>query len=613
MNHPITHSFFCNCSRFFGIGIVLLIFTTSYFFTHQFHSKTNYTTKRPSDLSKEFSLLDKTTEYGLSFSYSSPEKITSLYPIEMYVQGGGISVADINQDGFMDFYVVTSKVGEKNSLFINQAGTKFIDQADKWGIAQLNTMSEFEQVNSDKTFSSSISPLFFDYNSDGLIDLYVARLGCSRLYRNTGKRFIDVTIKSNLTDCKNAQGSMPIDYDKDGDLDLLVIRFFSDIDLFINHDEDIWVNKVYDADNGGQNTLYENLGNGQFQDVTNKTLGPNSRWSFDAGLGDLDGDGNLEIFVANDFGPDSMYKIINGSFKLITELLGKPDRRFGMGVSIDYPAQSNLPIVHISNAYHKGYLHEGNFLWKYQDKNSKIEDTAKAFGTNNCLWAWGSVFGDFDVNGETDLYVTNGFFTPAKLNDPKNLSFTMGTINSLPGFLTSKRSLLKSYLDNSDPRGIAFADRETDCLFWKDNHKFIDIAEAVGITDDWDGRAVASVDVENDGDLDLLVSTRNKGVRLLLNNLDKTTNWIGLTLDNSPLHKSLIGTEVIVTQADNSWRKLYTAGKTGFMAISDQRMHFGLKNNLPVNVSVLWPNGEKSMFKNLPAGKYHSVSPGSIY
>ncbi len=153
-----------------------------------------------------------------------------------YIVGPGITVGDVNHDGFMDFFVATGVQGGKNSLFISNKGKSFTDEAEKWGVAITNGER-----------SSATSSLFFDYNKDSKPDLYINGLGCTKLFRNDGDRFTDVTEQSRVGDCKNSQGAIPFDIDNDGNLDLYVYRYFANADVFDLHlmrDRDALVNEL---------------------------------------------------------------------------------------------------------------------------------------------------------------------------------------------------------------------------------------------------------------------------------------------------------------------------------------------------------------------------------
>lgn len=558
---------------------------------------------------------------GIQFSYGAPHLSEVLRPEDLHIVGAGVAVADVNGDGFMDFYVVTAGAGGANQLYLNKGDGTFQEVAASWGIRDLNLTTEIASPNPivppKQNSFASLFPIFFDFNNDGLPDLLVAGLGGIKMFRNLGARF--ESAGDGMLDRKNAQAMVPLDYDRDGFTDLYVVRYFSDRDLFNTLDDDAWVNSSYNATNGGSNTLYKNNGDGTFTDVTAQTGGGDTHWGFDAAAGDFFGDAGLELLISNDFGPDVLYEIKDGKFRDISGSLGVPDRRLGMGVSFGFLDQSARPYVHVSNAFHPGYRHEGNFLWHF-DAEHDAHDEALTRGSNYCLWAWGSVFGDFDLDGQQDLYVTNGFvsgnerreFVPDIYAVPPgqttDASFKMGTLQALPGAVLNRGSVFSSmFRGEADVGKLSFAGYQPDCLFLNQGGSFTDVAPQVGLTERTDGRAAATIDFDNNGALDLLITTRNNGVELYHNLTEPRSRWLGLQLIDARGNSLVTGAEVTFSQAGSTWRRYATGGKSGLLAMSDPRIHVGLTSEMPVDVEVRWPSGKIQKLPGLSAGIYHRV------
>lgn len=563
---------------------------------------------------------------GISHRYFGPKLTEALEPEDMHVVGGGIAVADVNRDGFLDFYATSAGPGSLNALYLNNQGAGFRNVAGEWHVEAMNGTVEKANVNPflppDRHSFASLFPLFLDVDHDGWPDLLVAGVGGVKLFLNRHDRFDDVTQVSGLLISPNAQSLVPLDYNRDGFTDLYVVRYFGPRNLFENTDGDAWVNSSFDATNGGENSLYRNNGDGTFTDVSHDVGGRDHHWSLDAASGDFFGDGGTEILVSNDFGPDVLYRLTDGKFVDISSRLGGPDRRLGMGVSMGFLDESPLPFLHVSNAFHPLYRHEGNFLWHFGSDGSG-HDEALERRTNNCLWAWGAAFGDFDLDGDQDLYVANGFISgeqpqemPAGIfiepaSGQSDASFRMGTLQGLPGAVMQRGSVFSGMFNADAKLGkLSFAGYERDCVFLNHGGDFSDVAPLVGVERSWDGRAVASIDFNNDGALDLLVSTRNQGLQFLRNEIQPRANWIGFELTDVHGNRFVTHAAAALRQAGRSFFRQSTGGKSGFLAASDPRLHFGLPNEAAVSLELTWPSGRLSSFSGLTPGRYYSICEG---
>jgi hypothetical protein len=509
-------------------------------------------------------------------------------------------------------------------LYLNRGNFTFEEVAAAWGVADANKTIDESSANPfippKLKSASSLFPLFFDFNNDARPDLYIAGLGCTKLYRNDGDKFTDVSATSGLSDCKNSQSAVPLDYTRDGFVDVYVLRYFAARNLFTTSEDEVWINSSFDADNGGVNTVYKNNGDGTFTDVTAMVGGADGHWGLDAAAGDFNGDGGLGVLISNDFGPDTYYKIVDGKFiDASSEALGEPDRRVGMGVSVGYLDDDMRPSIHVSNGYYPQYRHEGNFLWHFNPGGSAV-DRAMERGSNYCLWAWGSVFADLDLDGNQDLYVTNGFISgtekkervPGVFLEPGaslgDAAFRMGTLQGLPGAVMSHGSIFAGLFKNDAEVGkLSFAGHQRDCMFLNSGEKFVDVASFAGIESEWDGRAAITADFDNNGALDVVVTTRNKGIKILRNLVPSDTHWIGLELVDRKGNHSAPGTFVRATQGARHFARYSTGGKSGFMGVSDPRIHFGLPTGGSVGLQIRWASGTQQSLENLEPGRYHKI------
>lgn len=533
-------------------------------------------------LSEKFRFEDVTGEMGIAFRHESPT-LDMNGNTRMLFMAGGAAAADFNGDGWMDLVLVNSKPGSSNRLYLNDKGKRFIESSAAWGIARTNEQG------------ASIAPIVFDYNNDGRPDLYLARLGCAMLFENTGKAFKDVSKSSGIADCRNSQSAMPFDLDGDGHLDLYVLRYFKNENYFNLPKDRVYPENSADALDGGINTVYRNRGDSTFEDVTEQVGGADTHWTFDAQLITYANSKERGIYMANDFGQDTYYAIENGKLINKTRELFPRERRNGMNVSLADIDGSGNPAAFVSNIYFPEYQAKDNFLWKFRSGSSP-EDVSAELKLNRSGWTWGAGFADFDLDGKQDAYIANGFITGTA---PGTYDFQASVAFNLPGVLRRNRD----YWPNM--RGRSWQGNQVDCVFMNRGSHFEHFSAEAGITRAWDGRAVVMVDYDNNGAVDVLVTTQEGPPHLLRNTTVPEKRWIGFSLAGTKSNRDAGGARVKVTQQGKSWFRWATAGHTGFIASSDPRLHFGVPGDSDVEVEVTWPSGQVEKFGTLATGKYH--------
>ncbi|NQZ02129.1 MAG: VCBS repeat-containing protein [Bdellovibrionales bacterium] len=528
-------------------------------------------------------------QLGLRFQAGDP-KVDSKLDHQLRIQwvAPGVSVADFNNDGFMDIFLVNAAKGAEHSLFINQSGKGFKDQARKWGIADLP----------DDLIPQSSTPI--DYNRDGLVDLILSGPGCLHLYENLGESFADRTKEAGLKHCGNSIVTLPLDYNGDGWMDLFVARFFSqDIDLKDIKDLSLFgPDNFSNATNGGFNAVYQNF-EGKFSLDENIYQEREGSWTWDVGLADVRGDGSLVLVVGNDFGDDFYVQIEKGRWRDITDEITIRDARSSMNVSFGY-WQDEYPQILLTNVYAKENAVRGNFLWQFEDEVGELKDFQEMRGASSCEWAWGAAFGDFDLDGDVDLYVANGLVTRFADQGGKDENyFKSTTIGAVPPEAWAGGSTsVFAFLDDQKN----FAGNQADCLFRRQGESY----QSVPVSASWDGRAVAMIDFDNNGTLELVVTTQGSPVRFLKTDIAEKTNWIGFSLEHEP-HLTM-GARVEVRQEGRSHYHWYQNGKTGFLSYSDPRVHFGLKSDSsPVDVELRLSNGKTHSYQGLLPGRYHKL------
>ncbi|ALC17718.1 hypothetical protein DSOUD_2991 [Desulfuromonas soudanensis] len=433
---------------------------------------------------------------------------------------------------------------------------------------------------------------FADINNDGLTDLYVSNKGgANRLYLNKGAgRFEDITAKAGtgLDYPGFAMGSVFGDYDNDGYMDLYLAT-------------------------GGQyeieaNRLFRNLGNGTFEDVTEKAGVGLKAFTYAASFVDYDNDGFLDIYCAN-YGVGAKNVLFrnngDGTFGDVTDAAGVGDRSWSwMGVWADVNGDNFADLYVVNGRYPAG---EPNKLY-INNGNGTFTETSKAAGVDDGNWGLGATFADIDNNGTLDLFVSNYV-------GPNNLY-----LNDGKGHFTQASEKIKSDHEGWG-KGPTFGDidhdgdvdlYEGDCklanqLYVNDGKgNFVNIAESQPQLQCQTVRTkgTAFADIDNDGDLDLYVVNWGAPNKLYKNNQDDK-NWIKVKLTGTVSNRDSFGAKVKVFEKGQdkllALRELRSA--SGFCAQEPQELHFGLSSGKTYDVLAIFPSGIEARMNGVKTGQ----------
>ena len=404
------------------------------------------------------------------------------------------------------------------------------------------------------------------------------------------------------------------DFNIDNKIDILTLRYWSHdwykaLSKYKNSQKtfDGGPQNLYNAKNGEKNTLSFN--NSGFSHPINKE----HRWTFDALITDLNHDNQDELFVANDFGSDTIFNFNkSGKFFDVTKQYFFPDRRNGMSIASNYLPNNPYPYIYVSNIFIENYVEKGNFYWHYNPRQKKLKDLANKVNLDNCRWAWGASFADFNLDGYSDVYIANGFLS-SKEGSNKKGNFKFASLATLPFAEASKKfEAVMQPNDEGIPleinaNGTSVSGNQKDCLRLYDAKQgmFVDYSKDGTLDLAWDGRAVSTIDYDNDGDLDLLVTTQNNYLRLLKNNLqetEQTSNWIGFEIKNQQFLR-----RITIYQGSRTYYKDWNAAHSGFLATSDPRIHFGLISDHPITVVFEFVDKHQVTKPNLKTGKYYNL------
>lgn len=494
--------------------------------------------------------------------------------LQMFTSGGAaVAVGDYDNDGFEDIFVTDSDVGKPNHLYHNNGDLTFTDVAKEAGVAGGN---DAQSIVSDA--------LWFDYDNDGQLDLLILRFGTPILYHNEGNgRFKNVTAASGLNKFANTIAAVAFDYDNDGYLDLLFGNYFRPVNLLNLTDPHILPNDLDHATNGGGVTLWRNTGHGSFEDVTEKAgLGKVTGWTLDVGHGDFNNDGRQDIYLACDYGTDHIFfNNGDGTFREVTEKATGWDTKKGMNVEVaDYNNDGWLDI-YVTNIYDE-YMKECAMLW-HNMGDGTFADVSQAVGTCDTGWGWGAKFADFDNDGWQDLFVANGLRSAG----PENYVPVLLPMLTTPGI---------DFTDvNSWPPigNRSWSGYQKKRLFRNlGDGMFKDIASDAGVDNQLDGRGVAVIDLDNDGKLDLVQTNANQPLLVYHNISENAGNWIELKLIGTKTNRDAIGARIRL-QAEGLTQIREIDGGNGYAGESTRRAHFGLGKATKIDrLEIRWPSGK---------------------
>ncbi|HKS66000.1 MAG TPA: CRTAC1 family protein [Candidatus Acidoferrales bacterium] len=506
------------------------------------------------------------------------------YLVEM--MGGGVALLDCDNDGRLDIVTVTDSTIQR---YLRDGGDLMIrlyHQDGKNGELHFTDVTEAAGLT---VRGWGMGVAVADFNDDGLPDIYVTGYGHNVLYRNLGGcKFQDVTEKAGLSVGGFSVGSAWADYDRDGFPDLFVARYVqSDIHHLPQPGDKSFDYKglhveVPEAD-GESDFLFRNRGDGTFEDVSQKAgvSNPTRQRGMGVVWADYDGDGWPDLFVANDVGPNFLYRNkANGTFEEVGMLtgtaLGVGGRSMGnmAGDFADFDRDGRLDLV----------------ITRYGFQPVSLLRNEGASGFEDVTWAsrigqvstspvrWGTGFADFDNGGWPDVFIANGNVAPA--------------VEKLP---------------NENPY------REPVQLFHnRGNGTFEEIANSAGLNNGplQSRRGAAFGDIDNDGNVDAVVYNKGGPPSLFLNETKNPWHRVLFRLVGTESNRAAIGARVTVYTSKMTQMDEVRAGGS-YLSSSDQRLHFGLGAETKMRrIEIRWPSGASEELKNVAADAIYTIVEG---
>ena len=558
-----------------------------------------------------FAFADRLSLSGITFRHEAVDDSGKTYKMVHYDHGNGLAVADVDNDGKPDLYFVT-QLGS-NQLWRNLGDGNFEDVTARAGVGLADQIS--------------VAASFADVDNDGDADLYVTtvRKG-NHLFRNDGRnRFTDVTAAAGLEYSGHSSGAVFFDYDKDGNLDLFLTnvgRYTTDVvgrgGFFVGM-EDAFQGHLH-PERSEASILYRNLGGGRFEDVSATVLRHVS-WSGDATVLDADGDGWQDLYVPNMQGDNRFYR--NDGGKRFVEATaahfaktpwgamgvkafdydndGRPDLMLtdmhsDMSVEVGVADEKKKSNMQWTEAMLQGGANNifGNALF-HNLGGGAFEEVSDAMGVEN-YWPWGLSAGDLNADGFQDLFIT------ASMSFPFRYAVNSLLLNDGGKVFRDAEFILAVEPRRGNRTHTQFttwecdgADRDkTPCKGRRGNVR--------GMTT-LGSRASAILDLDADGDLDIVTSDFNAEPQVLVSDLAKkrpALSWLQVRLRGTQSNRDGLGAKVVVKANGKTYTQWHD-GKSGYLSQSSLPLYFGLDGATAIEaVEVTWPSGIVQTVKAKP-------------
>lgn len=547
---------------------------------------------------KQFTKIDS-NQSRIKFRNSVTENLYFNFLNYPYVyNGGGVGIGDINNDGLVDIYFTSNQ--NSNKLYLNKSNFEFDDITDT------------ANVKDDKGWTTGVSMI--DINNDGWSDIYICKAGSLEDHElRKNKLFInqkDNTFKESAKEYGldfygfSVQSHF-FDMDNDGDLDMYLVNHRID---FRNN---VTVNVLRDKkiDDYGSDQLFRNDG-GKFINITNESGIANKAWGLSASVGDFNNDGWMDVFVANDFFHGDFLYINNQNGTFTDEILTRFNHISNNSMGSDFAdinndlqpdllvldmmaedhirGKKNMASMNtnsfnmmVNSGYHHQYM--TNVL-QLNNSNGTYSELSYLAGIAKTDWSWAPLIADFDNDGYKDIFVTNGI-----KNDLSNQDFRDRmqqniakrkkiTLEGAIGMMPSEKIQNYIYKNNGD---LTFKNMST---LW-------------GLSEKINSNGATYADLDNDGDLDLVVNNMEEVASLYKNN--STQNYIQVQLKGSTKNPLGIGAKVVVQTDDFNQSQVMNLSR-GFQSSVDSKLTFGLGDLKSIYaIQVFWQDGLLSEVTNV--------------
>lgn len=525
---------------------------------------------------------------GIDFTHVNGASGKFYYP---EILPPGVALFDFDNDGDLDVYLVQGHSLDapradpslrgrlyRNDLEVKADGQRSLHFTDVTAQSGINATAYGFGVTTG------------DIDNDGFVDLYLTSFGGCQLYHNNGNgTFTDVTASSGVANQPGfAVSAAFLDYDRDGRLDLYV---GNNVNYRGLDKETVCPNPAGARDycppqiyGGLRDRLYHNVGNGRFADVTARALpGLRPRPALGVATADFDGDGWIDIYVAND-GEDNMLWLNqkDGTFKesglaagAAVTAEGKAEASMGVDAGdVDNDGDEDLVMTELTSQGFNLYVNDGTARFRDQGALSGLGPASTQYT------GWGTTWFDFDNDGLLDTFSANGTIIALEGHDQMAFPY--------------------------DQHRLLFQNRG--------NGRLENVTSQAGASFEMSesGRGAAFGDIDNDGDVDVLVGNDAGRTRLLINNIGNRQHWLGLRLVGASARRDMLGAKVGVTSQDGTtrWRRVRTDGS--YASANDPRVLVGLGDSAaPVRIRVLWPDGQREGWDESGIDRWMTLTQGT--
>lgn len=496
---------------------------------------------------------------------------------------GGVALFDYDLDGDVDIFVVNGSdlagfpVGRepRAALYRNDGDWSFAEVAAQVGVDHVGW---------------GMGCAVADYNADGWPDLLVTNFGGVALYRNEQGRFREVAVQVGLDDQGWTTGASFGDFDGDGDLDLYLAKYLEFDPAQLPGNNCTWLGLTVFCGPVGleaaADRYFRNEGPAQgwrFADASREVgLVDDRLYGFGVLALDYDGDGDQDLYVANDAGPNLLYRNEGGHFAEVgvaagCALSGEGREQASMGIAAgdyDRDGDTDLVVTNFSHDHNTLYQNQGDGTFRDLSFATLIGRASIAF------LGWGVVFFDWDNDGDEDLFVANGHVYPQV--DGQDV----GTSYAQPNQLFANQGQ-GDFVELSRVAGPALAEVKS-------------------------SRGAAAGDLDNDGDLDLVVVNIDAPPSLLRNEGGNQRHWLEVGLSAAGPNPQAIGARVRAL-AGGRWQERAVRAGTGYLSQDDQRLHFGLGGQMRVDsLVVYWPDGTVETWEGVQADRRLELEQGRV-